>query len=238
MFDIPKYLYTKNKRCKKKKIHERKLKLDVIMLLWQANSKFTIDCLAAGRVRNTHTHTHTANKHGMSAWKYACACANIWICIVFWYFCIIWHVKHLQQCSARASACKYCIRCWQVVRLFILIAAVVVDVVAVVVAVVAINYVNRQHVLRRVPVHRLPNNYMQWNPLNKIWKLSPLHLHSLSPSHTHTSHCAGIVYGPLLLLTIFMWTFFSLCSYLLHSVLPVYVSVSERRIFSMQICQV
>lgn len=192
-----------------------------------------------------HTHTQAANKHGMSAWKYACACANIWICIVFWYFCIIWHVKHLQQCSARASACKYCIRCWQVVRLFILIAAVVVDVVAVVVvvdivaAVVAINYVNRQHVLRRVPVHRLPNNYMQWNPLNKIWKLSPLHsLLSLSPSHTHTSHCAGIVYGPLLLLTIFMWTFFSLCSYLLHSVLPVYVSVSERRIFSMQICQV
>lgn len=54
-------------------------------------------------------------------------------------------------------------------RLFILIAAVVVDVVAVVAvdvvvivaAVVAINYVNRQHVLRRVPVHRLPNNYMQ-----------------------------------------------------------------------------
>lgn len=66
----------------------------------------------------------------------------------------------------------------------------------------------------------------------------PLPALSLSPSHTHTSHCAGIVYGPLLLLTIFMWTFFSLCSYLLHSVLPVYVSVSERRIFSMQICQV
>lgn len=209
----------------KKRIHESELKLDVIMLLWQANSKFSIDCLAAGRVRNTHTYTHTetyanihtaANKHGMSVWKCACACANIWICIVFWYFCIIWHVKHLQQCSAWASACKYCIRCWQVVRLFILIAAVVVAVVvdvvvvviavivvaisAIVAAVVAINYVNRQHVLRRVPVHRLPNNYMQWNPLNKIWKVSspPTLLRTLTPL------CAGIVYGPLLLLTIFM----------------------------------